>query len=65
MRPHLGKLEKASGAIPHPQGEIAVSLEKKGGKLEATVTLPAGVEGEFVWNGQTRKLSGGENKISM
>ena len=65
IRPHLGKLEKVSGAIPHPQGEIAVSLEKKGGKLEAVVTLPAGVEGEFVWNGQTRKMNGGENKLSM
>lgn len=65
IRPHLGKLDHASGAIPHPQGEIAVSLAKKAGKLEAEITLPQGLEGDFEYNGQTRKLTGGENRFTV
>lgn len=65
IRPHLGKLERASGAIPHPQGEIAVSLAKKSGKLEAEITLPQGVGGDFEYQGQARKLTGGANRFTV
>jgi len=65
VRPYLGKLTHASGAIPHPRGEIAVSLTLDGGKLEAVVTLPAGVEGKFEWHGQTRDLRSGENHLTL
>jgi alpha-L-rhamnosidase len=65
VRPYLGKLTHASGAIPHPRGEIAVSLTLDGGKLEAVVTLPAGVGGQFEWHGQTRDLHPGENRLTL
>ena len=65
IRPYLGKLERVSGSIPHPNGEVAVSLELRNGKLSATVTLPAGVTGEFEWKGQKRALRSGANQLSM
>jgi hypothetical protein len=65
VRPFLGKLAHASGAIPHPNGEIAVSLTLRGGKLEAGVSLPAGVEGQFEWHGQKRDLRAGENHFTL
>jgi hypothetical protein len=65
VRPFLGKLEKAEGSIPHPKGEIAVTLVRKGSGLEAAVTLPAGVPGEFIWRGQKRTLNPGSNKLSF
>lgn len=65
VRPHLGKLTRVSGAIPHPSGEINVSLTLHEGKLEAGVTLPAGVEGRLEWHGQTRDLRAGENHFTL
>jgi len=65
IRPFLGKLTHLSGAIPHPKGEIAVTLTLDNGKLEAGVTLPAGVEGQFEWHGQTRDLHSGENHLTL
>jgi hypothetical protein len=65
IRPFLGKLTHVSGAIPHPRGEIAVTLTLDNGKLEAGVTLPAGVEGQFEWHGQTRELHPGENHLTL
>jgi hypothetical protein len=63
IRPFLGKLEQASGAIPHPKGEIAVSLKRREGRLHGTVSLPPGVAGEFVWQGQKRALHAGLNEV--
>jgi hypothetical protein len=65
IRPYLGKLTEASGSIPHPKGEIAVSLKLAGGKLNAEVSFPQGVEGEFVWRGARRALKAGLNQLSF
>ena len=65
VRPFLGKLTHVSGAIPHPKGEIAVTLTLANGKLDAGVTLPAGVSGKFEWQGQARDLTPGENHFSL
>jgi hypothetical protein len=65
IRPSLGKLTKVAGAIPHPKGEVVVSLALRDGKLAAEVTLPAGVDGEFVWQGKRQPLAAGANKVSM
>ena len=65
IRPYLGKLTHVSGAIPHPKGEVAVSLALRDGKLEAGVTLPAGVAGQFAWQGHTRDLNPGENHFTL
>jgi alpha-L-rhamnosidase len=63
VRPHLGKLPRASGTIPHPNGEISVRLDASGAKPSAQVTLPAGVDGELRWKGITRPLVSGKNEI--
>jgi alpha-L-rhamnosidase len=65
IRPFLGKLTHASGAIPHPRGEIAVSLALHEGKLDAIVDLPAGIDGEFHYQGQTRPLHPGGNHLTL
>jgi alpha-L-rhamnosidase len=65
VRPFLGKLTHVSGSIPHPKGEIAVTLSLDNGKLEAGVTLPSGVEGRFEWHGQARALHPGENRLTL
>jgi hypothetical protein len=65
IRPFLGKLTRVSGSIPHPDGEVAVKLVRAGAKLEAEVSLPVGVTGEFIWHGAGRPLKSGVNKVSL
>ncbi len=65
IRPYLGNLTQASGLIPHPKGEIAVSLKLVAGKLNAEISLPPEVSGEFVWRGARRPLKPGLNKLSL
>jgi len=63
IRPFLGKLERISGSIPHPKGEISVKLERRQNRLEAEVSLPSGVSGQFTWKGQSKKLAPGTTKL--
>ena len=61
VAPHLGKLKFVRGKVPHPKGEIAVSVDAK----EARIVLPAGITGEFVFGGKTQSLQPGENRIAL
>lgn len=65
IRPHPGKLTQISGSIPHPKGAVAVSLKLTGGSLNAEVSLPTGITGEFMWRGQSRDLKAGLNRLSF
>jgi len=65
IRPFPGKFERVSGSIPHPKGEVAVTLERAGDRLHAVVVLPAGVSGEFAWRGATRPLAAGPNTLDL
>jgi len=65
IRPFLGTLERVSGSIPHPKGEISVRLERTGRALRADVSLPAGVSGEFSWMGVRRPLAPGANAFTV
>lgn len=64
VAPHLGSLKKASGAIPHPKGEIRVAYQlKTNGTLVAEISLPPGVGGRFVWKGQEKALLSGTQQL--
>jgi hypothetical protein len=65
IRPFLGRLTRASGAIPHPRGEITVSLALTAGRLEAEIRLPEGVEGELVWGDARRPLPSGQSRLTL
>ncbi len=51
--------------MPHPNGEIRVSLKRHDGKLIADVTLPANVTGEFEWAGTKRTIRAGDNHLEF
>jgi hypothetical protein len=66
IAPHLGKLRKASGCIPHPKGDICVNYQVNAeGDLKAEITLPEGLNGKFVWNGKEKNLREGKQTIEM
>jgi alpha-L-rhamnosidase len=64
VTPALGALHRAEGRVPHPLGDIDVELERDGPTgLRATVTLPAGLSGTFVWNGRRVPLHAGRQEV--
>jgi len=64
IAPALGPLRHAEGRVPHPLGDIEVSLLREGESgLRADVTLPRGLGGELVWRGQHRQLHAGHQTL--
>ena len=60
IRPQLGELERASGALPHPGGgEITVTLENHHGRLGGRIVLPPGVTAVLYANEMEQPLSEG------
>ncbi|NJB70213.1 hypothetical protein GGR42_000675 [Saonia flava] len=65
IEPHLGNIEKIGGEIPHPSGMISVDYKKSRKKLKATINLPSGTSGTFVWEGKNYDLKEGENTFEI
>jgi hypothetical protein len=65
IEPHLGALTSLDAAAVHPRGLIEVRYAVRNGELQARVTLPAGLAGEFAWEGQARALAAGRNTITL
>jgi hypothetical protein len=63
IRPQLGTLSFARGAISHPLGLIKVDLAHATGRLSGTIELPPGLEGEIIIAGRSRPLSGGKQCV--
>lgn len=66
IEPAMGELQRAEGVLPHPRGDIHVTLERKGQQgIQASIVLPAGLNGQFIWQGKKQSLHGGEQKIIL
>jgi hypothetical protein len=66
IAPALGPLRYAEGRVPHPHGDIDVRLARRGERgLQATITMPQGLSGEFVWSGRRLPLHGGRQELRV
>jgi len=66
VRPFLGSLEEVSGSVPHPRGEVAVSLRRVGASgLAGEVVLPEGTSGVLEWRGHEQPLQPGANPVAV
>lgn len=66
IMPALGELQEAQAKMPHPDGEISVSLHRKGTDgILAQINLPKNLTGRFVWNGKEVKLKSGIQEIEL
>lgn len=65
IEPHLGKMDNASGEIPHPNGVVAVKYAKVGRKWAILINLPISTDGVLVWKGKSYPLKGGKNSFSI
>jgi hypothetical protein len=63
IAPHLGNLNSISAQYPHPAGMIEVHFERDAGALTGKITMPAKLQGTFVWKGKEQPLHTGENLI--
>ena len=65
IEPHMGRLTEIQGVVPHPNGDITVTLTRNGDKIKGNVTLPTALDGRFVWKGKEIKLKPGTNNINL
>ncbi len=66
ISPALGKLEEASGSIPHPKGQLEVDYKKSGKRWQIRVILPRETPGELIWEGKSYPLAAGkETKLTI
>jgi hypothetical protein len=66
IAPHLGRLQRAEGKVPHPRGQIVVRLQRsQDGGLRGEVTLPAGLDGVLEWRGKAMPLRAGSQDVSF
>jgi hypothetical protein len=65
ISPGVELLERASGAVATPHGELAVGWRRDGGRTLLDVTVPAGVETVLVVAGEERPLDAGSNEIEL
>lgn len=59
ITPLLGPLQQASGKLVHPDGVIEVEFHQQEGFLHGKISLPGGVSGTLVCNGQSLPLKEG------
>lgn len=65
IAPCLGRLAQITCKVAHPGGFIEMELRIADATITGTVTLPAGITGEFVWRGQLTALQPGRNALSV
>ena len=65
IEPHIGKLSRVQGEMPHHLGTIKVDYRRKADTLSATIELPEGLEGVFVRQGKEYPLKAGKNKLEV
>jgi hypothetical protein len=63
IAPHLGTLRSITATFPHPEGAIRVQYRSSDAGLDADITLPGKLAGEFVYKGKTWPLKPGPNHI--
>lgn len=63
IEPHLGELTRASGSIPHWNGEISVNYTLKGNEWDISVELPKTIDGVFIWKDKKYNLQTGKNNF--
>jgi hypothetical protein len=66
VRPFLGPLQKVSGAVPHPDGMVRVTLARSGPEgIRGSVELPPHTTGWFEWRGTRMALRPGRNDVAQ
>lgn len=58
ITPLPGSLTQLESSIPHPAGDLSISLTRQAASWRGRVSLPPGITGVLVWNGKEYELDG-------
>ncbi|HWV12320.1 MAG TPA: alpha-L-rhamnosidase C-terminal domain-containing protein, partial [Sphingobium sp.] len=65
VEPVLGSLKSLSATAATPQGPVSVRYRIAGSTLNAEITRPAGLPGDFLWNGKRYPLTRATTKLKV
>ena len=65
IKPTFARLIELKGSFPHPQGAIAMDLQKQKKKVTGTVNLPSGLRGKLHLGDKIIDLKNGTNEIKI
>lgn len=65
VAPQLGHLKRLHAVVQTPSGPVTVDYTLRGKRLIARVIKPAGLPGEFVWNGKRHPLRRADNNLVL
>jgi hypothetical protein len=65
IAPNFGELRQIKAIYPHNLGTVELDLKQNGSKVEGSVSIPEGMEANFVWGNQTIVLKTGKQSISL
>jgi alpha-L-rhamnosidase len=65
ITPLPGPLDDIDSIVPHPLGPIKTEIRFSARQCHGLIQLPAGLSGIFRWNGRTKPLHAGKNRIQF
>jgi alpha-L-rhamnosidase len=65
IEPHLGALKHVAATLPAPKGLVEANYRRVSSGVEAEITLPAGMSGGLIWNGQAQTLHEGKQTLNL
>jgi hypothetical protein len=65
IEPHLHGLHHLDASMPHVGGPIHAVYEWSGGRWNATITLPPGLDGELIWGTNHYPLHSGTQVMHL
>ena len=65
IEPHLGTLTQVAGNIPHSNGTVSASYQKKGKKWNVEINIPKDTKAYLIWEGEHIDLHSGKNTMTF
>ncbi len=66
IRPQPGRLLEMRGVVPHPSGEISVTMNRDTkGTAHCIIELPEGLDGTFIYGNNAWDITGGKSEFNV
>ena len=65
IEPHLGPLGHVEATMAHPKGDIRVEYAGRADAVDAIITLPEGLSGDFIWDANKYPLHEGKQNLTL